>query len=90
MPYPENYPNCGMCGAGPGKPCTYISTCHDEHYDQDAGAPRPEPHSVRAKPGEQGPAQPFVAVKDEPNHYRGEPHTAQCGPDCPLPTPSEV
>ena len=82
--YPRQYPACIMCGAEAGHPCLVISTAHDEHYDQTAGDVRPYPHAMRSRPGTPGPAEPFVAVKDEPNHYKGEPHTAQCTEACPL------
>lgn len=84
MTYPIGYGRCIMCGADQNQHCTVISTAHDEFYDQDAGDTRLDPHAARARIGVNEPAAGFVAVKDEPNHYRGQPHTAQCGTDCPL------
>lgn len=81
--YPAEYPACMMCGAASGEPCTIISGYPDQ--GEHPGDRRAYPHGNRAKPGQTGPREPFVAVKDEPNHYRGEPHTAECGIDCPLP-----
>ena len=44
------------------------------------GDRREVPHFYRAsKIGVGEPPEGFMAVKDEPNHYRDEPHTAQCG-----------
>lgn len=86
--YPTEYPACMMCGAVAGQPCTVISGYPEQ--GESPGDRRSYPHANRAKPGQPGPSEPFVAVKDEPNHYQGEPHTAECGPDCPLPPRQEV
>lgn len=84
-------PPCIMCGAKRGEPCTVIS---GGPGFGSPGEPRKYPHGQRATASEAGtvydPGDRFVAVKDEPNHYRGEPHTAECGPDCPLPPHQEA
>lgn len=61
--YPTDYPACIMCGAGYGQHCTYIST----HDGVTAGDQRPVAHAARAQPGEEGPGEGFVPVKDEGN-----------------------
>lgn len=68
--YPDQYPACVVCGADEGKHCTVISGTGVP--GDVTGDPRQWPHYYRAKPGQPGPAQPFVAVKDEPNHYRSD------------------
>lgn len=65
--YPTDYPSCIMCGAAEGKPCTVISTVTDGPDRQTAGDRRDYPHAARAKPGEHGPREGFVAIKDEPD-----------------------
>lgn len=46
---------------------------------------RDAPHAGRPPIGSsREPAEGFMAIKDEPNHYRDQPHTAECGPDCPF------
>lgn len=80
------WPPCVMCGAKRNEPCTVISGSGEP--GDSPGNVRYVHHAQRAKPEDTGtdrdPGDDFIAVKDEPNHYRGEPHTAQCGPDCPL------
>lgn len=76
--YPDLYPACIMCGADAGEMCTYNSTAHDEHYDQTEGDPRSYPHAYRAKPGQPGPPEGFVAVKDEPDHWADECNDSEC------------
>lgn len=83
--YPEGLGRCVMCGADRKQPCTVISGS-GEPGDQ-PGDRRPTPHSGRPPiDSSLEPPEGAMAVKDEPNHYRGEPHTAECGGPgtCPL------
>ncbi|MEO5664035.1 MAG: hypothetical protein ABIR39_12195 [Nocardioides sp.] len=71
--YPAKYGACIMCGAKQGETCTVISGS-GEPGDQ-PGDSRTYPHGNRTRPEQIGtiydPARsgPFVAVKDEPDHY---------------------
>ena len=65
MNYPDDYFACIMCGAAEREHCTYISTAHDQYYDQTAGEQRPNPHAARATSREQAPEGSFVPIKDE-------------------------
>ncbi len=85
MNYPAAYGRCVVCGAGRNEFCTVISggevpgdqrTFPERH--------REVPHHYRSRIGENEPPEGSVAVKDEPNHYRGQPHTVQCEERCPL------
>lgn len=76
MNYPAGYGRCIMCGAGRNDFCTVISGSGVP--GDKPGDLREVPHGQRSRIGENEPSEGFVAVKDEPNHYRGQPHTAQC------------
>lgn len=65
--YPRRYPACIMCGARATQPCTVISGMGGP--GDEPGDWRQYPHAARAKPGQTGPVEPFIPVKDEPNHY---------------------
>ncbi len=74
-----------MCAASRNEPCTIIGGGVDDDYQPTddpkwaTGAPRKYAHHNRGLiDGPLEPPEKFVAVKDEPNHYRDEPHTAQC------------
>lgn len=58
--YPEGWPACIMCGAKA-----------NEQAGEHPGDVRDVHHYYRAKPGEAGPAEPFVPVKDEPAFVEG-------------------
>lgn len=67
--YPEGWPACIMCGAKANEPCVVISG--NPEAGEHPGDVRDVHHYYRAKPGEAGPAEPFVPVKDEPAFVEG-------------------